>query len=108
MPKNKEIYAKYKDRGVEFIGVSLDHTEANGGLKKLKDFVAEQGIAWPQYYQGNYVLSEFSGSWGIKSIPTMFIVDADGKLASTDARENLEQKITELLAKREGKAAAAN
>ena len=108
MPKNKELYAKYKDKGVEFIGVSLDHTEARGGLTQLKDFVAQQGITWPQYYQGNYVLSEFSASWGITSIPTVFIIDADGKLASTKARENLEQLIQELLAKREGKAAAAN
>jgi len=101
MPKNKEIYAKYKDKGVEFIGVSLDQPEAKGGLKDLKDFVAQNGITWPQYYQGNYWQSEFSSGWGIDSIPCVFIVDADGKLFSADADGQLETMIPELLAKRD-------
>ena len=42
MPKMKELYAKYRDQGVEFIGVSLDQPKEQGGLDKLKKFVAEQ------------------------------------------------------------------
>jgi thiol-disulfide isomerase/thioredoxin len=101
MPKNKEIYAQYKDKGVEFIGVSLDQSEADGGLKALKDFVAQNGITWPQYYQGNYWQSDFSSSWGIQSIPTVFVVDADGNLNSTDAHGQLETLLPTLLAKRD-------
>ena len=52
MPKMKELYAKYRDKGVEFIGVSLDQPKEQGGLDKLKKFVKENEIAWPQYYQG--------------------------------------------------------
>ena len=51
MPAMKKLYAEYKDKGVEFIGVSLDHKE--GGLGQLKAFVAKEGIPWPQYYQGD-------------------------------------------------------
>jgi thiol-disulfide isomerase/thioredoxin len=108
MPKNKELYAKYKDKGVEFIGVSLDKSEAEGGLKRLKDFVAENHIDWPQYYQGNFVSSEFSHGWGITTIPTVFVIDADGKLASVQASGNLEAVIQELVAKHEGKTTSAN
>jgi hypothetical protein len=105
MPQNKEIYKKYKDKGVEFIGVSLDQPEDKGGLSKLKEFVKQNDIQWPQYYQGNFWQSEFSSSWGINSIPRVFIVDANGKLYSTEARGKLEQMIPELLAKRGDKTA---
>jgi thiol-disulfide isomerase/thioredoxin len=97
IPNMKEIYAKYHDKGVEFIGVSLDQPKEDGGLDALKKFVKEKEIVWPQYYQGNYWNSEFSKSWGINSIPTMFLVDQDGKLVTVEARGKLETLIPELL-----------
>jgi thiol-disulfide isomerase/thioredoxin len=102
MPNMKELYAKYHDKGVEFIGVSLDQPKEDGGLDALKSYVKKNEIAWPQYYQGNYWNSEFSKSWGINSIPTMFLVDQDGKLVSVEARGKLETMIPELLKKKEG------
>ena len=69
MPKMKEIYGKYHDRGVEFIGVSLDQPKEAGGLDKLKEYVEKNEIAWPQYYQGNGWASEFSKKWGIQLHP---------------------------------------
>ena len=80
MPKMKELYAKYKDQGVEFVGISLDAPKAEGGYDELKNFVEKNKIEWPQFYQGNGWESEFSASWGINSIPRVFLVDADGKL----------------------------
>ena len=43
MPHMKELYAKYHDQGVEFIGVSLDQPKEQGGLDSLKKFVKENG-----------------------------------------------------------------
>jgi thiol-disulfide isomerase/thioredoxin len=99
MPKMKELYAKYKDKGVEFIGVSLDAPKSEGGYDKLKAFVEKNKIEWPQYYQGNGWESDFSMSWGISAIPAVFAVDADGNLFSNDARGKLEELIPELLEK---------
>jgi thiol-disulfide isomerase/thioredoxin len=99
MPRMKELYAKYKDKGVEFIGVSLDEPEAQGGLKALKDFVAKNDIGWPQYYQGKAWQSEFSMSWGINSIPHMFVVNQDGIIVTVEGRSQLETLIPKLLAK---------
>lgn len=99
IPNMKRIYAEYKDKGVEFIGVSLDQPKEKGGLDALKDYVAKNELQWPQYYQGNYWNSEFSKGWGINSIPAVFIVDADGNLYSTEARGKLETLIPKLLEK---------
>jgi len=99
MPKMKELYAKYRDKGVEFIGVSLDQPKDQGGLDSLKKFVKEHGITWPQYYQGGGWKSSFSSSWKINSIPRVFVVDQRGKLHSVDARGKLETIIPALLEK---------
>ncbi|HEY8505716.1 MAG TPA: TlpA disulfide reductase family protein [Gemmataceae bacterium] len=99
MPNMKKLYAEYKDKGVEFIGVSLDQPEDAGGLEALKKFVKEKEIPWPQYYQGKGWDSEFSTSWGINAIPSLFIIDTEGKLHSTKARGKLEELIPELLKK---------
>jgi thiol-disulfide isomerase/thioredoxin len=97
MPHMKEIYAKYKDKGVEFIGISLDAPQSEGGLEKLKAYVTENDIQWPQYYQGKGWQSEFSSSWGINSIPALFIVDQKGNLYSSNARGKVEELIEKLL-----------
>jgi thiol-disulfide isomerase/thioredoxin/TolA-binding protein len=107
MPKMKKLYAEFKDKGVEFIGVSLDQSKAQGGLDSLKAFVAKNGIEWPQYFQGNYWQSEFSASWHVNSIPCVFLIDADGNLASTNARGKLESLIPEYLAKAKSKKTAS-
>lgn len=100
MPHMKELYAQYKDKGVEFIGVSLDYPEDHprgSGLEKLRTYVDENDIGWPQYYQGNYWQSDFSTGWGINSIPAIFVVDTEGNLHSTNARGKLDTMIPELL-----------
>lgn len=99
MPHMKELYAKFKDQGVEFLGISLDQPESEGGLTKLKEFCAQNQITWPQYYQGNGWTSDFSKGWGINSIPCVFVVDADGNLHTTQGRGKLEEILPELLKK---------
>ncbi|HVX86446.1 MAG TPA: TlpA disulfide reductase family protein [Phycisphaerae bacterium] len=96
MPDNKATYEKFKNQGVQFIGISLD--QPGDGLQKLKDFVAQNHVPWPQYYQGNGWDSDFSTSWGIDSIPTLFLIDKQGNLASTDARGKLNDLLPKLLA----------
>jgi thiol-disulfide isomerase/thioredoxin len=98
IPHLKELYAQYHDDGFEIIGVSLDQPEDKGGLAKLREFVAEREMPWPQYYQGNGWDSEFSMSWGVNGIPQLFIIDKEGKLRSVHARGKLDEMIPELLA----------
>jgi hypothetical protein len=93
----KELYARYHDKGVEFIGISLDYSKEEGGLDRLKSFVAKNEIPWPQYYQGHGWESDFSQRLGIEAIPTVFLVDRNGKLVSLNAGGKLETLISELM-----------
>jgi thiol-disulfide isomerase/thioredoxin len=107
MPNMKKLYAEYKPKGVEFIGVSLDEAKESGGLDKLKAFVAKNEITWPQYYQGKGWESDFSRGWGINSIPAVFVVDPQGKLYSVNARGKLDEIIPDLLKKAKAGGAGA-
>ena len=97
IPHMKELYAQYRDLGVEFIGVSLDKSEEDGGLKKLREYCDENNVTWPQYYQGDFWNGEFSTAWGINSIPAIFIIDRKGDLHSVKAGSKLDDLIPELL-----------
>jgi thiol-disulfide isomerase/thioredoxin len=98
MPHLKELYTKYHQAGVEFIGVSLDEPQARGGLEALRAFIKKYEIPWPQYYQGGGYDSAFSRGWGIGGIPKLFIIDKAGRLRTTEARGKLDTLIPELLA----------
>jgi hypothetical protein len=84
--------------------VTSHEPEEDGGLEQLKKFVATNGITWPQYYLAydshrvatGEPTNDLSESWGISGIPTVFIVDTEGKLYSTEARGRLETLIPRL------------
>jgi thiol-disulfide isomerase/thioredoxin len=97
MPYMKRVYADVKGKGVQFIGVSLDVPEEEGGLRALKESVARFGIDWPQYYPGGKWDSEFSSTWGVFAVPTVFVLDRKGVIVSTDARGKLETLLPKLL-----------
>jgi len=97
MPRLKALRAKYKEKGVEFLGVSLDHRVRDGGLDKLRGFVAAEGIDWPQSYRDNEENHELARSWGVGRYPTYFLIDADGKLVDTEVYNKLEAAIVEQL-----------
>jgi len=99
IPNLKKFYEENHDKGFEIVAVSLDQPEDKGGLEALRKYCETNGLTWPQYYQGNYWSSDFSTSWGINSIPAVFIVDKNGNLVTTQGRGKLETIVPELLAK---------
>jgi len=94
MPHMKELYAKYKDKGLEIIGVSLDRAEA-----PLTAYVKEHSIGWLQAFGPD--AQKLAKECGIRAIPTIYIIDKGGKLHSKLARGNLDKLIPELLDKKE-------
>ena len=97
LEEHKELLLRYAGK-LAFVGVSLDDHESRGGRDALKGVVAGQGVTWPQYYDGLQFRGELVTEWGITKIPTLFVIDAQGRLRSTDAHGRLEQAIEEALA----------
>jgi len=93
LPHLKELYTRFKDSGLEIIGINLDEK-----AQTMIDFCAKKELDWPQYCEGKGWKSEFSQSWGINGIPTVFVVDKQGLLHSTEARGQLDAMVAQLLA----------
>ena len=75
IPGMIRIYEKYKAKGLEIVGISLDR----GGWNDLKPFLAKNPIAYTIVLGGN---TEAQAYGGIEGIPTTFFVDRKGRIVS--------------------------
>ncbi len=92
IPTLKDIYKKYKNQ-VKMIGVSFDTDKEN-----LKDFTKKNEMKWTMYSEyKKWKETEISGLYKIQWLPTMYLIDPDGKVAySTITSENMVKKLEEL------------
>lgn len=91
-PRMAKAYEAFHDAGFEIIGLSVDKD-----VEKLKDFVEEEKTPWIIATQDGMDLPEsFSEKYGIMGIPTMFLVGADGKVITTNARGRLMNLLGEI------------
>ena len=92
MPNVVAAYNRYKDKGLEIIGVSFDS-------KKLQWSAAVEklGMTWPQMSDLKGWESSAAAVYGIRSIPSNILIDPQGKIVAMDLREN---KLQEVLAEK--------
>ena len=94
VPNVVKTYEKLHDKGFEIVGISLDSDKL-----ALAKFTKEHKMTWAQYFDGQGWKNKIATKFGIHSIPAMWLVDKEGKLASTSARSGLEAEVEKLLAK---------
>ena len=94
-PAVKEAYDKFHPKGFEIAGIDLDEEK-----ESLTDFVAEQKVEWPQYFDGKSLESQFAAQFGLREtdIPAMWLVDKKGVLRYINAGFDFDKKIERLLA----------
>lgn len=93
MPKLVKLYSKYKNKGLEIVGISLDKEN-----QPWKDGIKKLNITWPQMSDLNYWDSELSAPYGISGIPHLMLIDQDGKIIERDlGADEMEIKLVELL-----------
>lgn len=94
IPTVKEIYKNYKNK-VKLIGVSFDTDK-----DKLKEFRNSNEIKWTMYCEGKkWKETNISKAYNIQWIPTMYLIDPEGKVAyTTVVAENMVKKLAELYA----------
>ncbi len=96
IPNVVAAYDKYHDKGFEVIGITLESDVDD--KKKMVAFTEKNRMPWPQYFDGKGWDNDLGRKFGIRAIPAMFLLDKDGKIASSEARgEKLEEEIKRLL-----------
>jgi thiol-disulfide isomerase/thioredoxin len=93
VPNVVAAYQKYHDQGFEVLGVSLDEDQA-----QLNAFTSQNGMVWPQYFDGKGWSNDIASANGVRSIPAMWLIGKDGVLITKNAREDLDGDVARALA----------
>ena len=95
LPRVKKVYKDFHEKGLEILGVSCD--------RRAEDIVAfrekNADANWTQLFdKDNPGWHPLAKQFGIKGIPTMFLIDKKGVVRTVDARANFEELIPKMLA----------
>lgn len=93
VPNLVKAYKEFSPKGFEVIGISFDESR-----EKFDEYVKENSMPWPQYFDGKGWQNEVGPTYGIQSIPTLYLLDQAGKVITNDVRgEKLEEELKKLL-----------
>lgn len=93
-PHIVEMYQKFKDQNVLFIGLTTDDEQM---LPEIKTWLKETGITWPNGYGAFESLIAFKAD----TIPQVWVIGSDGKVVwnvDSEPTESLEEGIERALA----------
>ncbi|MDR1156157.1 MAG: AhpC/TSA family protein [Bacteroidales bacterium] len=92
-PHVVRMYHRYKDKGFEIVGVSLDKEKA-----EWTGAIEDDALVWPQMSDLKFWQSKGARLYSVNSIPYAVLLDRDGKiLAKGLDPDELEKKLAELM-----------
>ncbi|RYF78621.1 MAG: TlpA family protein disulfide reductase [Cytophagaceae bacterium] len=93
LPNVKANYEKYKDKGFDIVGISLDRT-----TDPLSKYIKDKDLPWRQIFDG-YWDGPLATAFNVRGIPATILIGKDGKVAAVGARgDKLEPAIQAALA----------
>jgi thiol-disulfide isomerase/thioredoxin len=95
LPQVEKCYERYHVQGFEVVAISVDEDRA-----ALDRFLKEKPLPWTVLHDGTFQTNPFARKYGLPGIPTMILVDREGKVMSIDAHPpGLEKLLTDQFAK---------
>ena len=92
IPAFKTVYDKYREKGVEILGVSLDHK----GWDVIRPFLKQHEINYPVVLGGAEIARDYGN---IRSTPTTVIIDREGKVIDSHVGAMSEEQLVKLFEK---------
>lgn len=97
LPNVKQNYELYHAKGFEVVGISLDDDP-----QRLKEFLVQEQIPWTTLFPTDEAQrgweNPLARHYGISGIPTVILVDKEGKVVTLDARgPELGEQLAKLL-----------
>ena len=72
-PELRALYDRYRDRGVEFIGLTFEEQDQ---LAEIQDYVQDTGLLWPNGYGAGPTLRAL----GASAYPFAWVIGPDGRV----------------------------
>lgn len=92
-PNVVRVYNRYKDKGFEILGVSLDKTK-----DAWTGAIQQDGLAWKHVSDLAFWNNAVAQQYGVSSIPYTVLLDREGKVLAKNLRgPALEAKLAEVL-----------
>ncbi|MEL7498889.1 MAG: TlpA disulfide reductase family protein [Planctomycetota bacterium] len=94
-PHERSLVKKLADKPFALIGVNSDKD-----LDKIKEIVQEKNITWRSFWNGPEGTSgPISTKWNVTGWPTIYVLDAEGKIRFKNVRgDSMDRALEELLA----------
>ena len=90
MPAIEQLYKKYRVQGLQVVGINIE-----GRTPKALDYVQAGGYTFPILFDSGNWESPVARSYGIRSIPRSFLLDADGNVVFAGHPSSLEESLIE-------------
>ncbi len=92
-PHERSLVKRLQDEPFALIGVNSDEDK-----EKLKERLAEENITWRSFWDRS-TDGPIATRWNISGWPTIFVLDAEGRIRYRDVRgEALDEAVDALLA----------
>ncbi len=89
----RELYDRFGAKRFAVVGVALDGEKA-----RLAEYLAAKPLPWPQLHEPGGLDSRLAEEYGVLALPTMLLMDAEGKVVDRNvAITDLEKKLETIL-----------
>lgn len=87
-----ELYIKYRNSGLVFIGISDDNKNVAGWKKAIKD---DKIDIWPQVLRG-IENNDIAKNYKVAAYPTKILIDKQGKIIGIFSDQELDKKLSQI------------
>lgn len=90
----RRLQARFQQADLQLVGINIDRTR-----KMAADYLKENPLPWTQLFeQGGLEASPLANAFGVQTLPTMMLIDSDGKVVRHNVNVNeLETELDQLL-----------
>jgi thiol-disulfide isomerase/thioredoxin len=93
MQQLKTLQAKYSQKGFHVVGVNLDND-----VREANKYLVENRWPWPQLFEVGGMDSRFANELGIMTLPTMLLIDKNGRVVRRNVHASeLDGELSKLL-----------
>jgi hypothetical protein len=93
-PHERSLVKRLADQPFALLGINSD-----GDREELKKVMAQEHITWRSWWNPTGKGGAISDAWGVRGWPTIYILDADGRVRYQNVRgEAMDHAVDTLLA----------